>query len=143
MEFTSNNIGGEIADDKWVSKWLQLTPTALGEKSSYVIDFKSNGYLPNDNFKGDYEVLISCWIWSNGNDGNNGSLWLYNSGTTSGFCVSLCYTRNRTKASSIQGTNCIFPLLNGDRRICFYNSTNALSSWGIQLSGYRKLGTNT
>ena len=49
-------IGGKIADDKWVYKWLQLNPTALASKGTYVIDLVEQGYLPqNDGY--DYEIL--------------------------------------------------------------------------------------
>lgn len=138
------NIGGRIADDKWYSKWLQLSEIPLDSGAEYVVDFGNNGYLPTDDPTCDYEVLISCWIWSNDTDNNNGALWLYNGGSraNSKFQLSLCYTRNRTAARTIQGASCIFPLLNGDRRICFYNSQQALHHFGIQITGYKKLGTN-
>lgn len=138
-------IGGDIADDKWYSKWLQITPTALTAKGSYVIDLVDIGYLPqNDNY--DYEILFSCWLWTaTAAAGNSANLTVHNgSDSTARPYITLLYAITRVAGySSIQGCSCTLPLLNGNKKICFCNGHNfAYSSWGIQFTGYRRLGTN-
>ena len=145
---TNFKIGGQIADDVWVGKWLQLTPAALGasntSSATYTINLVDIGYLPSDANIYDYELNISCWLWSNATNGNNGSLWLYNSDTTDnkGVRISLLYVRNRTANSKVSIGSCILPILKGNPYVTFYNSSNALASWGMQMTGYRRLGTN-
>lgn len=139
------NIGGTIADDKWVYKWLQITPTALASKGSYVLDLVAQGYLPkNDNY--DYELLLSAWIWTVSDAaGRSGNLVVYSGANTSARpLIYLLYAITRVEGyNCIQGHNCIMPLLNGNKTLCFYNGHSyAYSSWGIQLAGYRRLGTN-
>lgn len=137
-------IGGTIVDDVWVGKWLQLNPAAIAASGTYTVDLVSVGYLPqNDNY--DYEILLSSWVWTPTAAGNQNTTIVYSGPDTSAplFIHLNCIVTRVKDYSCIQGNSCILPLLNGNKKICFRNSVGvAYSSWGIQFSGYRRLGTN-
>ena len=138
-------VGNYSADDIWVSKWLQITPTALGATGKYTLDLVAQGYLPNDSY--DYEVIVNPWCWSTGTVGQSVSIWLFNGPDTgaSRFRISLCFTVPRVSGQgTAQATSATLPIIGGNNKyITFYNSTGyTMSSWGFQLTGYRRLGVN-
>jgi hypothetical protein len=146
-EQQSFNIGGKISEDQWTYAWYATNSTALGNvavTSGIKINLVDIGYLPNDGY--DYEILISMYGWTLTTSGNAFYLWVYGASSKDDtkMRVSLCGVNTRTSSSVGSGPSCRFPLLNGNRDLFIYNSSTATAtnSWGIALSGYRRLGIN-
>jgi len=162
FKFSFNNtnmvIGGDFIDDPWVQKHVDLHYTrALGNKQIVVYDLVDTGYLPNDNF--DYEILIDGYMWTVNANGQIVGLWLYSVGrdynvpswttveSISPYMFRTRFIRARSRANNhhaISSNNCIFPIINGGKKLVFWNTdtNNSHTDWAIRLKGYRRLGTN-
>lgn len=150
-------VGGEIADENWQPKYVSMVPTPLQNKWIYTYDLVSNGYLPNDNY--DYEILLSSFVWTTSAAGNIVGLWLYSvqpdlaltnyttysNITPFNFRTRLIRARTRVaNYHSCQGSSCTFPIINGGKKLVFWNSdTVTMHYWNFELHGYRRLGINT
>ena len=147
MDNIFNLLDSYHIDGGWVPSVFSYSSGSekpLNGNTSYVLDLNEIKYLPDNIY--DYEILISAHLWTLTTAGNNANLCVSGGSDLNDDNIRIYLLAARTRVKgyhACQSTSCILPLMNGQRKICFRNTTGTANySWSFDLEGYRRIGTN-